>query len=422
MALKNFLMSLANKSPQSDLEKKNNAVAALLTSENFPVIRTQDTDISKYHKVPLAGITAFGAAFASLPQAARTITQTITTNIATNEPVYIGLNPKGIIGKLQSGEYGINGNIMQINTQGKNVVRGRMQFKELSNGLPINQTTSTVVPFDPMTLAIAAALATIDKKLDVIQEKVEEILRFLTLDKQAKQRGDLDMLSEIMEDFKRDCNSITLYDSRITEVLRIKTTALGNIHFYQEQISNKLQKQKAIHGRHDAQNLIDSVAGELAEYQLACYICGFASFLDTLLRKDFESNSIIAVTDKLKSLSRQYSELFSKCCVQIENYQHKAVGAQLLGSIGKAADAVGKKIAEIPVLKKGPVDEILIRTGSSLEKHNKGTVEKDFEKISILEDSHVNEFATSLQSLDLIYNRHDGLLTDGENLYLLESV
>ena len=41
-----------------------------------------------------------------------------------------------------------------------------MRYKLLDDGLPVSTTTSTVIPFDPMTLVVAAALMNIDRKLD----------------------------------------------------------------------------------------------------------------------------------------------------------------------------------------------------------------------------------------------------------------
>lgn len=417
MALKDMMKSLIGKKDSPTQVDKPVESKALLTGSDFPIIRASDVDLTKYHKVPLMGLAALGAAFSSLPEAARTITQTVTKQVGVGTPVFAGLWPDGVFGRMVDKGLGFSGNITGLD--GSSGIVGRMRYKLLDGGLPITTTTNTVIPFDPMTMVVAAALISIDKKLDALQEKAEEILQFLKLEKQSKQRGNLNMLAEIMEEYKRDCNNEKMCALRVVAVQDIKREAHQDILFYQEQITRKLQDQKAIHGAQKAQTLLDSVMTEFYEYQLASYLYAYTSFMEIMLQKNFDAAP--AVAEKMNGYAQKYSELYADCHSQIAAYQRTAIEAQLIGGLGSVAKTVGKTLANVPILSKGPVDEALINAGEALGKHNQGAVAKRLEKFAPLEDSRMGTFIDNVRKLDLLYNRTDGMITDGENLYILEA-
>lgn len=207
MALKDKMKSLFSKREAQAPAGRPAERGALLTSESFPMIPASAVDLNRYRKVPLMSLAALGAAFSTLPEAARTITQTVTTRVATDTPIFAGLWPEGVSGRMLDKGLGFSGNITGLDGGGEIV--GRMRYKLIDDGLPVTTTTSTAVPFDPMTMIVAAALISIDRKLDSLQQKAEEILQFLKLEKQSKLRGNLNMLAEIMEECSRNILNIS---------------------------------------------------------------------------------------------------------------------------------------------------------------------------------------------------------------------
>lgn len=308
---------------------------------------------------------------------------------------------------------------MQVNSQGKQVIAGRMSFKEI-DGLPVNETTTTVMPIDPMLMVVAVALLTIEKKIDGIQKSVEEVLQFLKQEKQSKQRGNLDMLTEIMVDYKLNCQNEKFCMSRLNEVLSIKTAALQDIDFYQNQISIELQNPKGLHGAKDSQSLINAVTYQFAEYQLACHLYAFSSFLDIMLQRNFDTVAIESVTDKMIAMAKRYEALYTDCHAQIAKYQRSSIEAQIIGGIGAATMGLGKAIASVPVIREGPVDEVLISAGESIGRFNRDTVHRKLQAFEIFEDNRMNPFIDNLQSVNLLYNTENAMITDGTNLYMLQ--
>ena len=180
MALKDAWNALIGKNSTTEIAPKEDTALVPLASDAFPVVRVQPDQLAAYKQIPLGGLASLGAAFAQLPEGARTIVQTVTKQVATNETLFVGINPKGVQGFLRADANGTVGNIMQINAQGKQVIAGRMRFKPV-DGIPVNETMSTVMPVDPMLMVVAIALMTIEQKLDGIQKSVEEVLQFLKL-------------------------------------------------------------------------------------------------------------------------------------------------------------------------------------------------------------------------------------------------
>lgn len=420
MSLKNAFNAFLGKKQETEQDRKNEAVQAIIRNDNFLIVQPSKVDMTRYTKIPLMGIAAIGASFAQLPINARSIVQTVTSTMADGQKTFVEVNPKGIQGFMQVNKFGTNGNIMQVNKQGKKVIAGRMRYQELSNGVPVTNKTVTAMPFDPTTLIIAAALMNIEKKLGNIQVTVDEILKFLKLKEQTKQRGNLNMLEEILDEYKQNSENEKRSSLRNIEVQTIKREAHQSILFHQEQIAQKLQNQKIIHGSQQAQGMLSSVMSEFYEYQLACYLYSFTSFLDVMLQKNFDKESLAATVMKIEEHANCYTELYNACHSQITNYQKTSIETQILGGIGGIATFLGKAIGSVPILRDGPVDEALISAGESLDKQNNDYVRKTLERFELIEDSHMRPFLESIHTVNLLYNTPKGLLMDGENLYVLQ--
>ena len=419
MAIKDMMKSLIGKKESAVPAASPDKATGLLSSEDFPVYQAADVDLNRYQKFPLMELATLGAAFATLPESARTISKTVTTHIAMDRPVFAGIWPKGVHGAMIDKGLGFSGNITGIKPQGGTGIVGRMRFDLLENGVPATRTMNTVVPFDPMTMAVAAALICVNQKLDALQEKAEEILQFLKSEKRSVQRGNLNMLAEIMEEYKRDCNNEKMCAARFIEVQAIKREAHRDILFYQEQIAGKLKDQKAFPVAQKAQELLDAVMAEFYEYQLACYLYAYSSFMEMMLQKNYGAASSVA--EKMEACAKKYAELYEQCRAQIASYQRSAIETQLLGGLGNAAKSVGQKIASVPILSKGPVDEALISAGESLGKLNRDAVAKKLEAFAPLEDSRMMVFIENTRRMDLLLNRPEAMLTDGENLYIMKA-
>lgn len=178
MALKDMMKLLGRKKDVSAQTESANEPKSLLTGADFPMIPASSVDLNNYHKVPLMGLAALGAAFSTLPEAARTITQTVTRQVGTGTPVFAGFWPDGVLGKMLDKGSGFSGNITDLD--GSNKIVGRMRYKLINDGLPLTTSTNTVIPFNPMTMVIAAALIRIEKNWIFCRRNPKRFFNFLS--------------------------------------------------------------------------------------------------------------------------------------------------------------------------------------------------------------------------------------------------
>lgn len=406
MGIKEAWQGLIGKTEETKIvaKKEETAIKQIASADLFPIVNIPETTLQKYKKIPLSGLASLGTAFSKLTAASN------NSLINSPEPLYRAINPKGIAGTYSKSEFGLNGNIMQINSQGKSVVKGRLQFEEVGT-----------LPFDPTLMVAAVAVMAIEQKLDKLQERVEEVLRFLELEKQAQQRGNLKKLSEISEDYKMYCEDKGFCESRNIIVQDIQRKALGDIEFYKEKISAQLKKQRVIHFSTAADSLMNNVIHEFAEYQLSCYLYSYCTFMDTMLRTDFSTEHIARSRKRMLELADEYNSLFSDCYSQIEKYQHASVNAKIVDGVGIAIKGLAKTVGTIPAAKNKQIDETLLEAGKKLDDKKACTIENKLETVKAFEDNRITAFSDNLASVDLMYNGENSMLTDGENIYVLKA-
>ena len=393
----------------------NNVINAMDFADGFTVEEISESELSKAKKIPITSLALLGTAFAELPEAARTTVTTVTGEIKT-ENLYRGIWPEGANGKLA---FNINGATVG-NIMGEKGIDSRMRFKPIDE-VSVKNTITTVKPLNPTMVAVAVALMEINKKLDGIQSSIDEVLRFLETDKQAKQRGNLGILAEIMEDFKRKGNDADFCKSRNHTVQEIQRDARQDIEFYKTRIETAVKEKKTFHSQKDVREYVGSITTNFAEYQLACYLYAYSTFLDTVLRKDFEEESIGSCRSKIIRIAEDYDALFRECRAQIASYQRSSVGNKVVGGIGKTAGTLGKAIRSIPVIEKGSMDELLLNAGDVLRDVNKDTVKAQVNNLEILENNRMGDFLNGIGVVGALCNRKSAMITDGMNLYVFDS-
>lgn len=383
------------------------------------LVRAGGLDMNRYKKIPIARLTELGSTFGQVPAAIRMMVQNVRAAAVTDETLFVAVNPRNINGYLQMNTDGITGNIMRINEQGKHVIAGRMRFKPVRGIATLAK--SRIFPIDPVSVMIATILVHIDQKIDRLQKTATEILQFLTIDKQAKQRGNLNTLREIFDEYKQDSGDEKRCMLRNIEVQTIGREARQDMLFYQEQIAQEMKKQQMFHSLQQARGMMANTVKSFQEYKLACYLYSFASFLDILLRKDFSARTLYAVKQKLGETAERYVQLYGDCHAQLEKYQKTSLETQIIGGIGSAARSVGRALESVPVLKRSTLNETLANAGDALDNRSREMLLKALDEFETIEDIGIHTFMENVETVDLMHNCPDGMMTDGEDLYILRT-
>ncbi len=159
-------------------------------------------DISQMDAVelPMAQIAAFGGGMATMLSSLHTV-----TNSMSDGNLYRCVFPKGVNGCLATA----HGDGMNIGTiiNEKGIVGQARWVKE--------KPQSALMAISPAMLAMAAALAAVEKKLDAVLGMEKQILSFLEEDKEAKIEGDWKTLTTILQEYKYNWDNATYMQRNI---------------------------------------------------------------------------------------------------------------------------------------------------------------------------------------------------------------
>lgn len=400
--------------------KKNEIVKTMMNVEYYPALLKEEIELEKTTKVPLLSIAALGTAFAILPEAFRTITQTIETG--GMEGYYKAIFPEGVVGELVKAKdgTGFRGLIQGANGQ----FVGQPVFVP-AVGSKVT-TMSTNIPFDPLTLVIAVALITIEKKLDDILETQQEIFEFLKQKEKSILRGNLNVLEDVLNNYKYNWNNEKYKINKHIHVQEIKRDAEQSIVFYRERIVKKMNKKinnlLFVHHDQDVKGKLEEVQAELKEYQLALYLFAFSSFLELMLLENFDSAYLDSAAHKIEDYSYQYRELYTKCYNQIEEYAKSSINSSLLGGLATINKFAGDTVAKIPFVSDSQIDEALIEASNQLGMRCSKKTEQTMEQFQSNQSSCVSPFVENINTVNRLYNQPMVLLFDQENIYLSLSV
>ena len=244
-----FLDIFKKNTTEGNKTEYNNNLPCVTGGQDDIILRSEamlaevETDISLLNpiKLPIEQIALLGTGVASIMPSLRTITNTITMS---GDKLFRWVNSENAAGtlKLNKKDHLLGGSF--IDKSGKSVYA---KFESVGSQ---TVTSATVMPIDPTTLMIAAALASIEKKLDNIIEMERQILTFLEEDKESEIEGDLKTLTNIVKEYKFNWDNSDYKSSHHKLVLDIKRTAEQNIIFYQKQVADKLKDDPFVHLQH----------------------------------------------------------------------------------------------------------------------------------------------------------------------------
>ena len=373
--------------------------AALIDNENMefqPIPIEDEFPMTKYVKVPLSRISALGTAFEPLAQAV----QKVVAGPGVTSGLYKVTIPSGThLAEFKNG-VGNLGTVLDTNNQ--------IAGQAVLNPLVCN----------PTMIFMAGALASIDKKLDAIQELQKEMMDFLVQKERAELRGNLIFLSDILNNFRFNWNNEMYKNSNHIKVLDIRQKAEEKIILYRDQITSNLKKKHLLHGKKEAQKQINKIQAEFKEYQLALYLHGFSSFLDVMLVGNYKSEYLNGIKDKIEKYSWEYRELYTRSYNQLESYLNSSIQASLLKGLKNASKFTGEAIAKVPVLNKGPIDEALIKAGDKLDDIEKQKIMQELRRLVEHQSSCVRPFIENIETMELLHNHNISMAFNKDTVYL----
>lgn len=368
--------------------------------EFIPELLDDEIELKRCRKIPLMDLAALGIGFESISTAIWNIGHEggsgIYRVIVPNGGTMMKFkDARGYLGSVASKQGGVGG----------------------------GQAILNPVKFDPTMVFMAVAMMNIEHKLNIIQETQEEILQFLEQKEKTNLKGNIVFLSDVMNNYKYNWNNKEYLDSRRNVVVQIQKEAEQSLLFAQNRIKRLAAKKKLIKFSPEVKSKIKKLKSALEDYQLAVYVYAMASYVETMLTKNFNREYMDSVANKIESYSIDYRELYTGCYDALSDYYDSAIDTMLISGMAKATKAAGEALAQVPVIgEKTLIDDGLIAVGENVETLDETTRNESLAKIVSKQSSYVQPFVENIRTIGKLYDRPLAMAFDDENIYLDEDV
>ena len=393
----------------------NDEKMLLEVSQDLLVDSRMTLEDKKALSVPIAELSTLGAGVASLIPALNTVTQTTTIAV---DGLYRVANA-GVGDVLKAAK---NGNFWgAIKT-----ADGASKMAQFQAAGPITATTKTVPSikvvvsaFNPATMMMAVALFSIEQEIGKIEEMQKQILSFLEIEKESEIEADVETLMGIVRNYKLNWDNEHFVGGNYKLVLDIQRTARKNMNAYQKKVAEVLGKKQLIVAQSSVDQTVRNFEKKFKYYRLSLYIFSLASLMEIMLSGNFKEEYITGIKDEIVEMSDAYRSLFEKSSVYLEKLGGSAFEPNVLKSVGTAEKAVGKFIGSIPLIKEGPVDELLQDSGSHLKKNAYGMKKKAVRRFADISNPGTAVFVDKMTDMIQIYNHTEQICFDEKRIYLI---
>ncbi|NMA73157.1 MAG: hypothetical protein GX963_03150 [Bacteroidales bacterium] len=377
------------------MENKRALVQAMMNVEYCPPseLVKMNIDMTETQKFPIEKAAALGVAFQPLTQ----------------------LVSYAVGGAGQSGLY-------FVNTAGKTMFKSGGKFignlKAADGGVGGGLARMTKVPLDPTMLCMAVAILAVEKKLDAIHEAQKEILAFLELKEEAKLKGNLNALADVMNNYKFNWDNDKYKDHKHILVQDIKRDAEQCIILYRDQLTKALSKKTLFYSGQEVKAKLNKTMARLNDYQLALYTFSFSSFLEVMLLENFDTKYLNSIASKIQEYSGDYTTLYEKCAEKIEKDSKASLEGYALKGLSKLSSGAGKIVEKIPVISKSQLDENLLKAGGILRDVDTNRTQNVMQILADSQTYYISLFVENIHTIDNLYNQSMQLMFDSENIYI----
>ena len=381
------------------MKNKNALVQAMMDVEYYPPseLVKMNIDMTEAQKFPIEKAAALGLAFQPLTQ---------LVNYAVG-------------GAGQSGLY-------FVHTAGKTMFQSGGQFignlQAASGGVGGGLARMTQLPLDPTMLCMALAIMAVEKKLDDIHEAQKEILGFLELKEEAKLKGNLNALADVLNNYKYNWDNDKYKDHKHILVQDIKREAEQSIILYREQLTKALSKKALFHNGQEVKATLNKTMARVNDYQLALYTFSFSSFLEVMLLENFDTNYLNSIASKIQKYSGDYTALYEKCAEKIEKDSKISLEGYALKGLSTLSYVAGMIVEKIPVISKSQLDENLIKVGGILQDVDTNRTQIVMQILADSQTNYISSFVENIHTIDTLYNQPMQLMFDSENIYISQIV
>lgn len=278
-------------------------------------------------------------------------------------------------------------------------------------------------------------LARIENKLEAIEKKIDEIKRFLEIDKQSQLWADGEFLNQTRNNIEFIMSDDTYRQATLTNIQSIRRTALSNIKLYYEQLFELKELLDIRDNDKETTINIDKYKGYLPKFWYSVYLYEMSYYLEAYLSKITDDMFLNQIVNEMEKIVEMFSEGYNVISNEIEQYINAVKGLKANEVPSKMMKSVGRvlEITRVPTINpllsygaKG-LGVVLDLGGDYLEKYEKS--KKKAKKQDVVEglESVIKSYSDlkplnfqidAVKNMNSIYNRKLEVIVTAEAAYI----
>lgn len=163
-------------------------------------------------------------------------------------------------------------------------------------------------------------LARIDSKLEAVEKKVDEIKRFLEIDKESQLWADGEFLKEIRNSIQFIVDDDLYRQATLTNIQSIRRTALSNIKLYYEQLFELKAYLDVKDNDKETRENLEKYKGYLPKFWYSVYLFEMAYYLEAYLSKITDEKFLDGIANEMSNIIRMFNEGYDLIDGEITKY------------------------------------------------------------------------------------------------------
>ena len=395
---------------------KEELIKSLISAEFKPeIIKREQVNLSLFDSIPFADLSVLGASFVPILDSLQKVgSQLIGNGTQATETLYRAHLPEGAPSMFPAND----GNGFIGAARGRNGL-GQTRFTPVE--VPKNSVSGSVSQtpqLNPYMLVVAAALMSVNMKLNDIKQLQNSLMKFLEQKEQAKLEGNLSFLSDILNNYKLNWNNERYISTNHIKVSDIKQEAEQSISLYQKQVKSVLDDKSILHSTKKTNKTLNNLLRCLTDYRLSVYLYGFSSYVEVLFLSNFESAYLKNVAGKILDYSLGYREIYTEIYAAFERYAKKSLRSIASRGMSGITKGLGTVARRLPKMKDSQLGDKLNDKSKAIEGLNIRNNAQIAKNLTSQQKADVSMFIESIEKIEYLYNSPLNMLISKDTLYI----
>lgn len=330
------------------MDTNKNELIVLNEQYGMTILPVEQEEFKGYKRITDSDFAKLNACFRDIPQMIKTMNDTRFYSGSYKVIYDRGL---GVLQKSAKDPNLFRANIVAQGTN--NDITGQALLQELKPNELMKVSNLMMSAFSVAAVVTNQYyMARIENRLGAIENKVNEIQRFLEIDKESQLWADGEFLKETRNNVEYIISDDTYRQSTLTNVQSIRRVALSNIKLYYEQLFELKELLDIKDNVKETASNIDKYKGYLPKFWYSVYLYELSYYVEAYLSKITDEMFLKQITNEMEKIVGMFNEAYDVISDEIGQYintvkslKANEVPANIMKSVGKVLE-----LTRIPVV------------------------------------------------------------------------